>query len=1403
MHKRVMSILLAAAACSVAMTHGLHGPAAAAPGQAKTFITAPGEVVAGVITPQGLVKTASAQMDGPIPVIIQLRDEPLLSLKRTLAAKGLPERSVRLQQHQERLKVAQAEVMAWLQSMEPGKRAGDVRQYHFVFNGLATTVSPGTLKQLEQHPRVARVFRDGVAKANLADSVPLIGAPQMWTSYGADGQGVRVAVIDTGIDYTHPDLGGGFGPGFKVIGGYDFVHGDSDPMDDQGHGTHVAGIIAASGAVKGVAPGVKLLAYKVLDELGSGQYSTIIAGIDRAVDPDQNPLTNDGAQVINLSLGGPGDPDDAISQAVDTAVAAGVVCVVAAGNNGGNGNSTIGSPGCARTALTVGASDKMDVMAYFSSRGPSQPDLAIKPDLTAPGVAIRSTIPGGGYAVKDGTSMATPHVAGAVALLLQLHPAWTPEVVKGVLAERAKDLGQDAFSQGGGRIQVVASHLAKAVALPSNLNFGVVDVSLGVWSKTLQVRLQNLEATSRTYALSMQGVLPGVTWTLNPASVQLDAGQTQVVSLTLTVDNSTLPYGPPPTLAYGAKLVATAADDTLSLPVVFYKASVLTMTFSKYPFYVALFDQNNDPNDGFSYKFYYPRSGALTALLPPRAYDIICFFLEGPQSTSGLSYVLREGLNVTGNVPISIDLDHELMYRTQYKPIKVSGNAFPINSANSPSTEYYLQNSNGANVFGSTGQGVSDVYFSAMSSSYVFNLIQSGWIREGTVSQYHEYKYDLRNGVTQPLVVPHSPIKVLKVSYNLDPSIGSVWVDFFRYINTPGIAIGLSSASFNPQSAQALSPPFEMEAHLSILPATDFGFNQTSPWVTRLTNTYGSDPLLEGGLIGVPDAGTAQFHFLCQPATPYHSTHADRVTLGESPHVSTGRLLFPSQGRAVLQSGNGFAIPIYLGPMADAATVSLPLQLFQGASLVQSGIIPRENGLVPTQATLDFTPGAYTLRLPFDAYFVNGQRGQALASMSFDSTKADPAPPYLKRLKVLRDGEAASITFAGSLNQLSLRVEDDVALTQLQAFYQVGGSAGAWVPLPLPSPAGQVADCLVDLPAGLPPGPVNLRLLATDPSGNAFEQELTPAFYHVQPVLPTIDAQPQGITALEGQTATFTVAASGTGPLEYQWRKNGTAIIGARASTYTTPFVTLGDQNAAFSVMVTNPLGSVTSGDATLTVATLPAVSAQPQDATVVLGKTATFSVTATGTGPLSYQWLKNRVAIAGATSSTCVTPPTSVGDQNAVYTVVVTSPFGSVMSRDAALAVLVPMVEIQPGSVSCFPGEMTQFSGKVTLAADPRVTWSASGGRMDPSGLFTAPATAGSLWVKATGVEDPSRQATVWVTVRGTNFDGNTATNPKLLGLANAMGSTNPDDLAAYDFNGDGRIDESDLAKLFLNMGW
>jgi hypothetical protein len=270
------------------------------------------------------------------------------------------------------------------------------------------------------------------------------------------------------------------------VDGYDFVNNDNDPMDDNGHGTHCAGIIAGTGMASdfkfvGVAPNTELYAYKVMDNEGNGYTSWFIEGMERAVDPNGDGNFSDHVDVISISAGdSSGYPGDILSVAADNAADLGVVVIVAAGNDGPSYDS-ISSPGCAQKVICVGATDKKGEIAAFSSRG-SDSTETVKPDVVAPGVGITSTWPGGDYRALSGTSMACPHVAGVVALLLQMHPNWTPDEIKTALRNTAVDLGYNLTTQGYGQIDALNIVTLSDVPPISILNisgeivYGLVDI---------------------------------------------------------------------------------------------------------------------------------------------------------------------------------------------------------------------------------------------------------------------------------------------------------------------------------------------------------------------------------------------------------------------------------------------------------------------------------------------------------------------------------------------------------------------------------------------------------------------------------------------------------------------------------------------------------------------------------------------------------------------------------------------------------------------------------------------------------------------------------------------------------------------------------------------------------------
>ncbi|TYP79078.1 S8 family peptidase [Paenibacillus methanolicus] len=352
---------------------------------------------------------------------------------------------------------------------ELGQEALPVRRRLAIFSAFSTVVSRSCLDKLCNCKGVEKVYLDRKRSATLHVASPAIGAPQARRFSGLTGKGVNIAIVDTGV-YPHPDL---IRPLNRIVAFKDFVNGRKHPYDDNGHGTHLAGDAAGNGWASkgkyaGAAPESGIVGVKVLDALGDGYDSDIIAGIEWTIANRKRFRI----RILSLSLGGPavgGCQDDLLCQAVERAVRSGIVVVAAAGNNG-PGQGTIESPGNSPSAITVGAVDDRrtiaqadDRLSWYSSRGPAKGGLR-KPDLVAPGESITSLRApssaldrelahqrvGRRYFYMSGTSVSTPLVAGAAALLLQRCPSLTPSQVKTALKRGAFRLGLGANAGGSG-----------------------------------------------------------------------------------------------------------------------------------------------------------------------------------------------------------------------------------------------------------------------------------------------------------------------------------------------------------------------------------------------------------------------------------------------------------------------------------------------------------------------------------------------------------------------------------------------------------------------------------------------------------------------------------------------------------------------------------------------------------------------------------------------------------------------------------------------------------------------------------------------------------------------------------------------------------------------------------------
>ncbi|GAA2594661.1 S8 family serine peptidase [Dactylosporangium fulvum] len=414
---------------------------------------------------------------------------------------------------------------------------------------------------------VAHLWLDGRRRLDLDVSVPQISAPKVWQD-GYTGGGVTVAVLDSGIDATHPDLAG------QVIAAQDFT-GSGTVGDPVGHGTHVAATVAGTGAAsggryRGVAPGAKLLDGRVC-ELAGCQESAILAGMQWAAER--------GARVVNISLGhADTEGVDPIEDAINRLSAQHNMLFVVAAGNGGAQKVPVSSPGTADAALSVGAVDKSDRLAAFSSRGPRPGDGAIKPDVTAPGVdivAARSStgtigVPvGERYVQLSGTSMAAPHAAGAASLLMSVHPDWPASRVKAALTGSAVPLdGVSPLAQGSGRIDVAKAAAATVTSEPVSIGLGTQAWPHGDDPKlTRTVTYHNTGQQQVTLALTVDvsgptgQPAPAGMFTLATSKLTVPAGGDAAVTLTVNTSLTGAADG-----WYTGRINATGGGTTVTTP---------------------------------------------------------------------------------------------------------------------------------------------------------------------------------------------------------------------------------------------------------------------------------------------------------------------------------------------------------------------------------------------------------------------------------------------------------------------------------------------------------------------------------------------------------------------------------------------------------------------------------------------------------------------------------------------------------------------------------------------------------------------------------------------------------------------------------------------------------------------
>ncbi len=394
------------------------------------------------ITPHLQTIVTSRAAGEKIPIIVTFRGEADL---RPLQSE------VRTQRRQHAVKAlrknaeqAQGSVRALLHAR------GKPFQSLWIVNGLALDATPELIAVLAAEPRVERIEYDALVQ--LPDITPsalndaewnikAVHAPELW-ALGLNGQGVTVAVLDSGVDASHPALAANYRGG--AAGWFDPYRNTTTPYDPSGHGTLVTGVILGSGGSSaiGVAPRAQWIAAKIFSDNDTAENSKILQAFQWVLDPDGNPDTDDAvADVVNNSWGfedAPGTCDSLFRPAIQNLKAAGIAVVFSAGNTGPEAGV---SPANYAESFAVGATNRFSLITSFSGRGPSECDGSIFPEVVAPGEHILSSDAGGGYSVVNGTSFSAPHVSGVMALLLSASPALTVAELENIITSSAADLG--------------------------------------------------------------------------------------------------------------------------------------------------------------------------------------------------------------------------------------------------------------------------------------------------------------------------------------------------------------------------------------------------------------------------------------------------------------------------------------------------------------------------------------------------------------------------------------------------------------------------------------------------------------------------------------------------------------------------------------------------------------------------------------------------------------------------------------------------------------------------------------------------------------------------------------------------------------------------------------------------
>lgn len=1050
----------------------------------------PGQIVERITRRDGTSKDIVVDITEQLSLIVEMKDEPLFIQQLHAAGSLMKNADPRIHLNQFRSDLSTLHQAAMASTKLQFAAPIIIREFSKVFSGVAVKVPRAMLTKIAALSYVKKVHLNKQVHASLEQSVNQIRADSVWSELGSQGDSVIVGELDTGIDYADSALGSGYGPGFKVIGGYNFIDSTAPPMDDHGHGTHVAGIIAANGGgLKGVAPHAKLMAFKVLDQYGSGTEDEVIAGIEMAAE--------DHVDIANMSLGGSGDPDDAMSTAVDNAVQLGVTFCIAAGNNGSF--NSIGSPGTARSAITVGAVDSNDVIAYFSSRGPNTKICSIKPEIIAPGVNILSSYLNNSTETMSGTSMATPHVTGVCALLKSLHRNWTPAQIKSAIMSSAVDIGDEAMVQGAGRVDALNAARVTAFAIPSPLSFGLDSSNFSIWNTVDTLWVSNTASISQSFNVVFDGVQVGISLSANPSLFTLAQNQSQQVIVSLSVNNSIVQFPQQGSLAYSGKAHFKGSKDTLNIPWAFVKAARVMIAVDV-PTSITL------SNNTFSNDYY--ASPTVEFICPNGVYDLTAFFFP--------ALVIKEQLQVKGNAFFSISSTEASNFITT-NGVGNTGqslNSMPVSMINTtilfPDSSVFVS---------SSFTGFPDTLLQYSNFSDRFTLYHGQSATDGG-GNYYNVQFNPLRGMNHSITLTNSAndFQAANIVTKFPPSsLGFIdyvyygWVNKYNFLLNTNFSFafgGLASTGFSETKTGSYTAKmfFTKDAD------TICGFFQTLLGTDSVIATQNQNvddwfqtlpPIAIGDSVGF-------FYGGVPPLNEYIIGNGDTVTVGEGAMYTTVGALNNVYGLS-----NIYFQPQFFGQLDEQKSSTYNRTRY---TLYNSkgSIVAKDSSLSNLQP-INVSPDTYTFVADNYDYYINKRQGHAVLTTQFDLRKHDVEPPEFTSLRVLdknsritdmfSTGDQGKVEFSSIDYQFGYNKIFGYYYYQYQSingdstqlFFRESGIT-AWNKLAVSQIAEDTTNLGIVYSADLSSttqfdsAGVDLKLRVVDQSGNPSEWVLEPAF---------------------------------------------------------------------------------------------------------------------------------------------------------------------------------------------------------------------------------------------------------------------------------------------------------------------